>query len=308
MKQKAKFVLSLDCEFIWGVHYIGGIERYPYLSKRLTDYYDRLLASLEAFDIKATFAFVGAMLLDRQEFIDVGFQNQNPKYRKWISHIANLAKTQPSNWFAPHLPVQVLESNDKHDIGSHSFSHMLFSNSEMDHKTAKFEFNQTHTILKQMGIDAKSFIFPCNHVDQLGAFHQSPFKVYRNTNDTYYSNLPLQRISHLMDQALPIGARPVNITRDSYGNVNLSGSQLLLAYDGIRSLIPNSIRLLKINQGLDKAIKRGGIFHLWFHPWNLASSPRMEKLFSDILKLVNVKRDKGLLEVKTMKELVEHPN
>ena len=48
------------------------------------------------------------------------------------------------------------------------------------------------------------------------------------------------------------------------------------------------------------------IFHLWFHPFNLATDEvKLFKGLENILKYVDKKRSENLLEVKTMSQCVE---
>ena len=46
---------------------------------------------------------------------------------------------------------------------------------------------------------------------------------------------------------------------------------LYLSCAGIRKFIPISSHYPKA-KGINRAIKRGEVFHLWFHPFNLASN------------------------------------
>jgi hypothetical protein len=60
-------------------------------------------------------------------------------------------------------------------------------------------------------------------------------------------------------------------------------------------------RVGKVKLGLRQAIKKGGVFHLWLHPFNLASQPDkllggLETIFVEVCRY----RDAGLLDNLTM--------
>jgi hypothetical protein len=78
---------------------------------------------------------------------------------------------------------------------------------------------------------------------------------------------------------------------------------VLLAYDGARRFLPDRARAWQAERGLRAAIRQGRVFHLYFHPYNLASSPRMLRVLEDILQSVSRHRSAGALRVSTMGQL-----
>jgi len=81
---------------------------------------------------------------------------------------------------------------------------------------------------------------------------------------------------------------------------------LYLSRDSFRKFIPIKSREIKAKKGIDNAIKQKKIFHLWFHPFNLATDEvKLFKGLENILKYVDKKRSENLLEVKTMSQCVE---
>lgn len=75
--------------------------------------------------------------------------------------------------------------------------------------------------------------------------------------------------------------------------------------NGFRRFIPLRSRINKALKGIQKAIKEKKIFHLWFHPFNIATN--QEKLLrglEEIFIKVYEERNKGNLDVMTMKQIV----
>jgi hypothetical protein len=84
--------------------------------------------------------------------------------------------------------------------------------------------------------------------------------------------------------------------------VNLPASQFLLAADGVRGLIPAASRVRQAEIGLERAAQSGGLFHLWFHPFNLGTGELMFTALEAILRAVARRREAGHLRVQTMAE------
>jgi hypothetical protein len=70
---------------------------------------------------------------------------------------------------------------------------------------------------------------------------------------------------------------------------------------GRRRLIPVSRRVERARKGLRAASRKGRIFHLWFHPTNLAEEP--DAMFRGLREIFSVVREscrEGRLRVETM--------
>ncbi len=306
MEKIGKFVISLDCELIWGVHHYGGIKRYPYLQSYESSY-NFLIDLFSTYKINATFAFVGSIALNKKEFRDDINNSLGNYYKKWLNEIEDKSAKRPELWFNRDIIQKILDSDQNHEIASHSFSHPNFINEQFTKKMAINEFTLSNKILKKiMNEDIKSYIYPENGIGHLDIFKDSKYEIYRGKNKSWYENLPLNRIFHFIDQSLPITPPSVKLSSDIYGNKYLPGSLMLFAYDGIRKIIPDNIRFLKIKKGIDKAIEKKQVFHLWFHPWNIGSSVRMRNLFEKVIKYVEKKSSENLLEVATMSQIIEH--
>lgn len=305
--KSANFVVSLDCELLWGSHYVGGEKKFKYLENGLFKYYCDLIDLFDEYKISATFAFVGAIAISMEEFRDrvTGFAI-NSKYNTWLENILVMLKNTKSisSWHDRRILECVLSSKQKHEIASHSFTHLRFDNID-DQKVAVFELATANEILsKCCGEQIKTFIFPENRIRHLEEFKLSSYAIYRGRDDTWYGALPFERLFHFIDQVLPFSPRPVELKTDEYNNYYVSGSMLLFAYDGVRKFIPDWLRYIKIKRGIDRAVIEKKVFHIWFHPWNLGSSPRMIKLLERVLAYVDKCRNKGLLTVSTIGDLL----
>jgi len=291
------FVLSFDCEMLWGCHHIGGLAAFPYLRDcRAT--YRRLLDVLRRYEIPATFAFVGGIALSPEEF-DRRVAEFSPAYRAWTSRARDAAGSLSSVLFDPSLIEAVARDPLQHEIGAHGFTHRCFT--DMRASDAERDFAAAAAALRPYSARITSFVFPenrCAHIDVLA---KSPFTLYRSSERRWYSGYagPYARLGHYVDQALAVTPPLATIDRHQRPAV-ISDSLMLFTHRGVRKFIPGAVRRKKAQRGLDDAIRRGGVFHLWMHPWELGHTPKSFDVLDSILATVAIARAAGQIDVRTM--------
>jgi hypothetical protein len=87
---------------------------------------------------------------------------------------------------------------------------------------------------------------------------------------------------------------------------NIPGSMIYFPMHGLRRLIPVERRVKRAVRGLDRAATERGIFHLWFHPTNMAFETN--KMFAGLTKILEHAsnlRVAGSLEIDSMSGIVE---
>ena len=92
--------------------------------------------------------------------------------------------------------------------------------------------------------------------------------------------------------------------RDEHGLWDIPGSMIYFPMHGIRAAIPVSRRVSRAVKGLNAAAEQKKIFHLWFHPTNLAD--HTDELFDGLERiLAHAKRlaESGRLEIATMGDI-----
>ncbi len=193
-------------------------------------------------------------------------------------------------------------------IGSHSYTHAIFGDKKVTKEKALSEYRNGMKILEQHGEEPISFVFPRNSVNYLEELESTGFEAYRGLEPSWYVNVPgkTKKICHMLDQTLAI--TPPTIILCKNGNlVNIPASMLYLPMHGFRKYIPLKSRTRKAHKGIQRAINKKEIFHLWFHPFNIATNQkRLLKGLEEILKEVNDERNKGKLEVMTMGQVASH--
>lgn len=317
------FTVSLDFELAWGSFDSGNHERYLEHSRVRGDspfeVSRRVVAGiLELFrvhDVAATWATVGHLFLEGCHREGDRKHPDMPRARHawfpddWYAlDPCGDAHSSPL-WYGRDLVEQVRDATPKHDIGSHSFSHVIFGDPGCSREVAEAELAKCVSLAEGMGIRMSSFVFPRNAMGHVDLLPRHGFRVTREGTPFWYMNLPnrnLRRVAHLADDVLALPP-PTGLPRRLGGLWVVPASMFLQSMDGPRALIPARSRVDKAVRGIERAIRKREIFHLLFHPINFYTSPtRMLGVLDRVLAHAARRRDDGALRVMTMADLADH--
>ena len=286
--QKAVFTLSLDFELMWGTADRPYAKKFQALCERERRYViSRLLGLLEEFDICATWGIVGSLFLSPAE----------------VSSVPNGPEQLYSS---PDLVEQILRCRVRQDVGSHGFSHIEMREPNCSRVDAERELEGCVRAARKYGVDLKSFIFPRNYVGHLNLLQEYGFTCYRSPEPHWYRDQPrpVRRFGQLIEIAA--ARTPPGVTvRNNGGIWEIPGSMLYTPSFGARRYVPVWMRVLRARRGLNQAVRRNEIFHLWFHPTDLVC--RMEAMMRglrEIFEHVARLREAGQIEVRSMADLV----
>lgn len=277
------FILSLDTEIAWGTD-SALLPRFAACFDQYRPILRRLVKLLDSYDIPATWAVVGHLFLKPGD------------RREW--------KRSPDSWYYGADVIEAIRAaRAPHEIGTHTFSHAYAR--EVARETWEAELQTCASIHHEHGLPLRSLVFPRNQVAHLDTLPRYGIIAYRGIE----GSRPLERrgAAHLLHRALalpPPTYDPASL-KVSDRLVNLPASQFLLAYDGARGWIPTASRVRQARLGLAEAALRDRLFHLWFHPFNLGTSPRMFDALEMILRQVARRREVGQIRVMTMADAAE---
>lgn len=310
MTQKATFVLSVDEELIWGSFDHTLAPEFGRLNPDTRGIVKDILRLLDEFSIPATWAVVGHLFLSRCPRGNDGRAHphiRRPKFdwypHDWYQHDPCSTREKDPLWYGDDILDAIQAAETPQDIGSHSFSHLLFGDPGCTAEAAADDLAACLEAARARGISLRSFVFPRNSEGHHGLLKESGFTSYRGIDPAWYEALPpwAKRPAHYLDQAAAI-APPVSHPYEARpGLWNIPGSMVLFPRNGIRRAIPYFSRLAKAKAGLNQAVQEGKIFHLWFHPFNLSYDRQgllgvLRDLFIECARL----RDAGLLDILSM--------
>lgn len=168
-------------------------------------------------------------------------------------------------------------SNVKHDIGSHGYSHKTFP--ILSKSEAEEELRLLSKGMKKFNIEPKSFVFPKNKIAHLPLLEKYGYKCYRGSGGFRYDTLHIEKHNQLY-----------NIHPSFF--IGRSRSQFCL------------------NKLLDIAANKKLPFHIWFHPADLGHNKlemqkKINRVFLPLLKHAKKKERKGEISFETMYSSIE---
>lgn len=320
LSDKATFILSLDVELLCGI--INDPEskfKNRDINLLLNDdtkergCVDALLNLLEKHCIPATWAVVGHLFLDHCE-CENGIPHEDmPRFKEdWYSFDPCSDIQKSPLFYGRDIIENILANKIKHEIGYHSFSHVLFS--ECSREVAEAEIRISEKLAKNFGITIKSFVFPENKIGHVDVLKANGFEIYRGENGIV---LPLA--SQFFKARLPIRAGDI---RKNYSIRTLhNGMSKLIAppvepkwMDGIWEIrssmffcdpqVKFSV-LPRARIGLCRAIRSKKVFHIFLHPYNLLLYPSLKDDLNNFLQIVAKKRDEGKIAIMTLGDIAE---
>jgi peptidoglycan/xylan/chitin deacetylase (PgdA/CDA1 family) len=308
-------VISLDQEFIWGSfdHTAPGAFLAAHPDPRGT--VRALIELFDEFDIPVTWAIVGHLFLASCKRGADGKAHPEivrPQYEwyegDWLGVDPCTDRTRDPLFYGDDVLDMVQGARARHEIACHSFSHLVYGDPGCSEAAAAADLDACVGAAAARGLTLRSFVFPRNREGHHALLREHGFTAFRGEEPAWWRDLPgpAKRAGHLFDQAT---ARPppiVQPTEKLPGLWNLPGSLLLLHRHGVRRYIPFAARKRRISVGLSEAIRRGGVFHLWFHPHNLSfDRDGLFRVLRDGLREAARLRDRGALDVRTMGDVAD---
>ncbi len=316
--EKAVFTLSLDFELLWGTMDLFGPERFRRACEIERDQVvDQLLGLLAEHEISATWCILGHLFLDRCQAMGGRPHPEIVRPRHawvrgdWFRHDPCSSESDAPLFYGRSLVEKIRACRVPQEIGSHSFSHVIFSDPGCSRDTAASELAACVNAAHEIGIEPRVFAFPRNGVAHLDLLREFGFECYRGAAPRWYERdekpraiARLVRLASVLTAATP---PVVTVEPGPNGLWNVPASMMYFPNHGLRRCIPVKRRVRRALKGIDAAVRKGQIFHLWFHPTNLADDP--DAMFAGlraILERVGELRRNRRVTVAPMGSLVPH--
>lgn len=281
----ATATISADFEIAWAFRGRSDEERLT-RGTRCRHNVPLILRMLDRLNVPITWATVGHLFLHECQRSTCGKAHAEmprpPKNARWEGDwyrhdpCTNLEKDP--HWYAPDLIELIRTASARHEIGSHSFSHIDFSPDTSTEELVVREMETCKSVMAPLGLPLRSLVYPFN-----------------NMGHHYHKVLRELGITTVRHRA---GAK-----RLSYPVRSESGIYLLYESMNLRtSSLYDYVDKAKIF--LEEAMKQTASYHLWFHP----SDPTelFEKEFLGIITVMSELQRAGSLWIATMGALAAY--
>lgn len=307
------FVLSIDTELVWGSFDLFSPATFEARYPEMRTVIRGILDALVDHEMAATWAVVGHLFLDSCERGPDGRAHPDfPRPRlawhpqDWFAADPCTDRARDPLWYGDDLVDLLLDARVAQEVGCHSFAHIPYGDPGCTPDVVEADLTVCAELAAKRGLTMRSFVFPRNIEGHHGALAEHGFTAYRGLDPTWFESLPGQtsRGARLLDQTLPIPPPVSTPTETRPGLWNIPGSMLLIGRRGPRRLVPPAAPVAKAKAGMARAVREGKVFHLWFHPFNLAADrERSLAMLRAILAEAVRLRDRGALDVRTMGDL-----
>lgn len=314
---RGAMVVSIDTEMAWGLAHQRAAGRRPTDAAGRGDFdgerrvVERALAVFDRHGIPATWAIVGHLFLDRCAPGPGGRPHPElarPAYpwlagEDWYAVDPGTTLAEAPAFYGRDLVERILASPGGHEIASHGFSHAMIGDEGCTAEVFDAELTASAGAARDLGVDLRSFVFPRNSIGHLSRLDTHGFTSYRGGRVAPpFAGLSPRRRQALraVDRVRPLAGSVARPARDPSGVWNVPQTYLF-APGTQRARLPVAAWVRRPVARLRQAARHRGLFHLWFHPYNLTAAPEraldaLDRLCAEAARL----RDRGRLAPVTM--------
>lgn len=304
--ERGVVMLSFDTEQIWG--YLDRLNEAQFQScyAGTLEAHERLLASLCAARLSATWFVVGGMTL--RESQGAGDPRMAGLPAGWTASIPAGNETTAPLWYRRSFVDRLREARPVQEVALHAgLTHLIWTDKRATVSVVKRELIEGVKALEQALVPPVSFSFGREEEAYHQLLPQHGIRSYRGRTPVLACRLGRTLPGALLrafDELTHATPPPVWPYETLPGLWNIPSSLFLYPIGPTRTrFIAMRSRLQRFQRGLETAARYQGIFHYCLHPENLAESPDGFSLFGDILERLTRARDRGDVEILTMRQV-----
>lgn len=306
-KRPGVVTISLDTEFAWGCFDTVGVEAHERAYARTREITSRLCELFTKYKIPATWALVAHLFDDCTLRSDPHANLNDPGFgwvHDWEAALPCQTGVDKDLWYAPDVLEMIQGCGTNQDIGIHGYSHMVLDEDECTRNAAEREIKRAIEVANDAGLSPNSFVYPRNRVGYRSVLADNGIETYRSPDLHWYERTQPPRVLRKglrFATEFRVSSPPVGTPTEVDGLVAVPGSQVFRPYNGGWQFTPKRSQVDRAKKGIDRAAETGEIFHLWFHPFNLALEPdRLLASLEDILTYAAAQRTTGQIEILSM--------
>lgn len=291
VQQPGIFNISLDFELHWGCFETMKVideptEQYFFNTRKAIP---EMLRIFQQFELHVTWATVG--MLYRENATEwknnlppliPSFANPEVSAYEWVKKNGFLEEEDPFH-FAPRL-VDLVNSTPHQEIGTHTYAHYFCLEKGQTKEEFRADLEMAVKVAATKGIRLHSLVFPRNQYNSayLEICTELGIQIVRTNPDIWYWSYSdkagsfLKRFFRAGDAYLKL--QPIKMVRLS----DIDASKTPLELPASRLYRPwrpewpiqNKWKMKRIKNEMTEAAKKGGYYHIWWHPHNFGRYPQ----------------------------------
>jgi len=303
----AVFVISIDLEMSWGTIHHGQPQDSDRFSNERQIVRD-VLDLMEEYRIGGTWAIVGHLFLSACSPQN-GIKHPGiirPDYQwysaDWYEMDTSSDVEHEPTWYAPDLVEMIRDCSMPQEIGSHSFGHIIAGDPGCGREAFRTDLAACVTAATAMGIDLRSFVFPRNSIGHIDVLEEEGFVAFRGHPPDRHGDISVRRgqLLRLIDTFRPTTSSSVWPSRRG-GLLNVPQTYFFDPNSATANRFGGRAWSFLVRRQLIHAVRMGSLFHVWFHPHNLATHPdRARRALADLFREARFRIEQGELVNLTM--------
>jgi peptidoglycan/xylan/chitin deacetylase (PgdA/CDA1 family) len=272
----------------------------------------RVLDLFDRFGTPATWATVGHLFLSSCKRGDGRPHTEitRPEYAwrgdDWYRDDPASTLADEPLWYGADVLADVRSRAVAHEIGSHSFSHILFGDPGCSRAAAASDVGAAVDAAAQTGLTLRSFVFPQHSPGHVDVLRDHGFSVYRGDLLEPFVGLPraARRPLRLLAMVGSLAPRTTPPIPDR-GLVHVPASMhFALPASPAGSAITWRMLARRAIRGIRRAEHRREVFTMFFHDHNFGTRTDDHlRALSELLAFAAARKERGALDIVTMREL-----
>jgi len=198
-------------------------------------------------------------------------------------------------WSGARVFGMVRSANDSHELAAHGFTHVPWTAPYVARSDLMKELELIQETWPAHGTAPQTFVYPRNQVAEVELLERKSFAGFR------LGSQQRTRVSRLLME-FNLWSSPEYPHLQKRDIVEIPGGFFLNRRSGVRRLVPMQVTVTRWRRLIDKAIRTGGIVHLWTHPEDFIIGSDQLDLFSEVMEIISSARRSGDLIVQTQAE------
>ena len=296
--KRGQFVVSLDCEGKFGMaDEISEFHHKHLTNENLRKAYSGLVELFDRYEIRATFAFVGAFIQSPEEVgRNLPLLKGHGPLKRWLANFqSEYAARRYDGWLLPDA-LDIAASSGKHEIASHGYTHLPFDYEGVTDDLRDLELRLAVETAGSRGFPLETLVFPRNRVAGIELLRRYGFIGYRDFLPSL--NGPLGKLAYLGRELWTFEKAQESSLRTSPDGkiVAIPSGHFLNWKHGLRKAIPSPVTVRRWKALIKSAGATGGMAHLWTHPHNFITGYRQFELLEPILAFAHHELSSGRIE------------